>query len=98
MALRDFDLARAEGITGYKFQDRTLLQQALQSPLKDRVAATGEVIEHDGNRRLAKLGFSVVDFMLVNEWFSQDLNHSALVLWLPLQWSWSFTREQSTSI
>jgi dsRNA-specific ribonuclease len=76
MAFREFDLKRAEAIAGYKFEDRTLLQQALQSALKDRVAATGEVIEDDGNRRLAKLGFSVVGFLLVNEWFGRGLNHS----------------------
>ena len=98
MTSRDFDFQRAEAIAGYRFEDRTLLQQALQSALRDKVAATDEVIEHDGNRRLAKLGFSLIDLVLVEKWFSQGLNHSPSFLWLYLAVAMVVNWGQSTSM
>ena len=78
MAQIQFDLTRAEEITRYQFRDRGLLYEALQSATRDRDELTGEIHESDGNRRLAKLGFVVLELAVVDEWFRRGMSHRAL--------------------
>jgi len=75
MVLLNFDLERAQDIIKYRFRDKRLLSEALQSPLRDRDDATGNVHESDGNRRLAKLGYAALDLALTEEWFRSDMSH-----------------------
>jgi hypothetical protein len=75
MAQIQFDLTRAEEITRYQFRDRGLLYDALQSAIRDRDELTGEIHESDGNRRLAKLGFVVLELAVVDEWFRRGMSH-----------------------
>lgn len=71
----EYDLNRAQEITGYRFRDRGFLSEALQSAIKDRDESTGEIHESDGNRRLAKLGWVVLELAVVDEWFRRGMDH-----------------------
>jgi hypothetical protein len=78
MAPVEFDLERAQEITGYRFRDRRSLCEALQSAIRDRDELTGEIQESDGNRRLAKLGYVVLELVIVDEWFRRGMSHRVL--------------------
>ncbi|KIX98869.1 uncharacterized protein Z520_05330 [Fonsecaea multimorphosa CBS 102226] len=80
MAQIQSDLTRAEEITRYQFRDRGLLYEALQSATRDRDELTGEIHESDGNRRLAKLGYAVLELAMVDEWFRRGMGHRELDL------------------
>jgi hypothetical protein len=55
--------------------ERSNLYDALQSAIRDRDELTGEIHESDGNRRLAKLGFVVLELAVVDEWFRRGMSH-----------------------
>jgi hypothetical protein len=74
MALR-MDLDQVEEIAGYNFRNRALLGSALQSAQRDRDESTGQVNVSDGNRRLAKLGYSIIELNLTRAWFEGGFNH-----------------------
>ncbi|KIW69729.1 hypothetical protein, variant [Phialophora macrospora] len=80
MAQIQHDVDRAEDITRYQFRDRGLLYDALRSAIRDKDELTGEIRESDGNRRLAKLGFVVLELAMVDEWFRRGMSHRELDL------------------
>ena len=75
------DLNTAEEIVDYAFKNRNLLSEALHSPIRDRDETSGEVLTHDGNRRLANLGRHVLQTILCDDWYGQpSLHHGAVTL------------------
>lgn len=81
MPVSEWDLDRGEDISGYRFADRNILRQALQSATRDLDPVTGEVTQSDGNRRLSKLGLKAIEFVLTKEWFLRGLEHGMTFLY-----------------
>lgn len=69
------DLDEVEKIADYTFSEREHLASALQSAQRDRDDSTGRVIVNDGNRRLAKLGYGVIELNLRRRWYESELDH-----------------------
>lgn len=59
----------AQSIIGYAFRDRFLLWEALQSAGSPVLLAGGRNIPN-GNKRLAVLGDTVLQLVLVEQWYA----------------------------
>jgi 23S rRNA U2552 (ribose-2'-O)-methylase RlmE/FtsJ len=75
MPVLAWDIQRGEEISGYRFNDKDYLAQALCSPIRDKDQDSGQVIQSDGNRRLSKVGLKAIEFVLAKEWFLRGLDH-----------------------
>jgi len=62
------DLQRVQTILQYTFRDQSLLIEALQAPGSNVSTVGGRPIP-DGNRRLGLLGNTVIQTMLLDEWY-----------------------------
>lgn len=64
------DIDRAQDIIDYRFQNHSLLIEALRAPEKRHDSVTKEVVyTSDGNRCLAQLGHKLIELALIDTWY-----------------------------
>lgn len=62
-----------ERIIAYTFSDPSLLWEALQAPGSNVFQAGDRQISNEGNKRMAILGDKWMDFIIVTDWFMENL-------------------------
>jgi len=62
-----------ERIIGYKFENPALLWEALQAPGSNVSQAGNRLISIEGNKRMAILGDKWMDFVIITDWFIENL-------------------------